>query len=107
MLMRGFILSVLMLVLLYVPERGLMKGGARGWLRLGPIIAEPSELVKFAVVFFLAVLLSKRQDRIREFKRGRLAALFIFVQLSFMILKRPALGSTVEIGVFIAYELCR
>ena len=56
-----FIGSIVMLALLYVPGLGLMKGGARRWLRLGPVIAEPSELVKFALVFFLAEFLSKRQ----------------------------------------------
>ena len=55
-----FVVSLAMLVLLYVPGLGLMKGGARRWLRLGPFIAEPSELVKFALVFFLAEFLSKR-----------------------------------------------
>ena len=48
-----------MLVLLYVPGLGVMRGGARRWLRLGPVIAEPSELVKFALVFFLAEFLSQ------------------------------------------------
>ena len=46
--------------LLYVPGLGLMRGGARRWLRLGPMLAEPSELVKFALVFFLADFLSQR-----------------------------------------------
>ena len=47
-----FAVSVAMLVLLYVPGLGLVRGGARRWLRLGPIVAEPSELVKFALVLF-------------------------------------------------------
>ncbi|MDB5107570.1 MAG: stage sporulation protein, partial [Candidatus Binatus sp.] len=52
-----FVVSVVMLVLLYVPGLGLVIGVARRWLRLGPMIAEPSELVKFAIVFFLALFL--------------------------------------------------
>ena len=67
-----FVVSLVMLALLYVPGLGLMKGGARRWLRLGPVIAEPSELVKFALVFFLAKFLSGRQERIREFTHGPL-----------------------------------
>src|SRR6202050_5149733 len=59
-----FIGSIVMLALLYVPGLGLMKGGARRWLKLGPVIAEPSELVKFARVFFLAEVLSARQEQI-------------------------------------------
>src|SRR5260370_14882831 len=72
-----FIASVVMLVLLYVPGLGLVNGGARRWLRLGPIIAEPSDLVEFALVFFLAEFLSHRQERIRQVKHGPLAVVLI------------------------------
>ena len=41
------------------------------------MLAEPSELVKFAVVFFLADFLAKRQDLMADFKRGPLAAFMI------------------------------
>ena len=99
--MPVFIASVVMLVLLYVPGLGLMKGGARRWLRLGPIIAEPSELVKFALVFFLAEFLSKRQERIREFKHGPLAAFLIVGPITLMILKQPDFGSTVMIALIL------
>jgi cell division protein FtsW len=90
-----------MLVLLYVPGLGLMKGGARRWLRLGPIVAEPSELVKFALVFFLAEFLSRRQERIREFKHGPLAAFLIVGPITLMILKQPDFGSTVMIALIL------
>ena len=99
--MPVFIVSVLMLILLYVPGLGLMKGGARRWLRLGPIIAEPSELVKFGLVFFLAAFLSKRQERIREFKYGPLAAFLIVGPITLMILKQPDFGSTVMIALIL------
>ncbi|HYL60740.1 MAG TPA: putative lipid II flippase FtsW [Candidatus Acidoferrales bacterium] len=96
-----FVVSLAMLVLLYVPGLGLMKGGARRWLRLGPFIAEPSELVKFALVFFLAEFLSKRQARIREFKYGPLAVFLIVGPITLMILKQPDFGSTVMIALIL------
>ena len=96
-----FIVSLVMLVLLYVPGLGLMKGGARRWLRLGPVVAEPSELVKFALVFFLARFLSKRQDRIREFTHGPLAVFMIVGPITLMILKQPDFGSTVMIALIL------
>ncbi|HLX05416.1 MAG TPA: putative lipid II flippase FtsW [Candidatus Binatus sp.] len=96
-----FIASIVMLALLYVPGFGLMKGGARRWLRLGPVIAEPSELVKFALVFFLAKFLSNRQDRIREFKHGPLAVFLIVGPITLLILKQPDFGSTVMIALIL------
>ena len=99
--MPVFIVSVVMLALLYVPGLGLMKGGARRWLKLGPVIAEPSELVKFALVFFLASFLSKRQERMREFTHGPLAAFLIVGPITLMILKQPDFGSTVMIALIL------
>ncbi len=96
-----FIGSIVMLALLFVPGLGLMKGGARRWLRLGPVIAEPSELVKFALVFFLAEFLSKRQERIREFKHGPLSVFLIVGPITLLILKQPDFGSTVMIALIL------
>jgi cell division protein FtsW len=96
-----FIASVVMLLLLYVPGLGLIKGGARRWLKLGPVIAEPSELVKFALVFFLAKFLSARQERIREFKHGPLAVFLIVGPITLLILKQPDFGSTVMIALIL------
>ena len=67
MLLLLAIISIVMLFLLYVPGLGVVRGGARRWLKLGPVLLEPSELVKFALVFFLAEFLSKREDRINIF----------------------------------------
>jgi cell division protein FtsW len=96
-----FIASMVMLALLYVPGFGLMKGGARRWLRLGPVIAEPSELVKFALVFFLARLLSKNQERIGDFIRGPLPVFLIAGPITILVLKQPDFGSTVMIALIL------
>ncbi|HVN64260.1 MAG TPA: putative lipid II flippase FtsW [Candidatus Binataceae bacterium] len=93
-----FIASVLMLILLYVPGLGVVRGGARRWLRMGPIVVEPSDLVKFSLVFFLAEFLSRRQDRIKSFKQGPLAAFLIAGPVALLILKQPDFGSTVMIA---------
>ena len=61
------VVAVVMLVALWIPGLGVMRGGARRWLRLGPLLAEPSELAKFAMVFFLADFLSRRQERMNTF----------------------------------------
>ena len=64
------VISIAMLLLLYVPHLGIVRGGARRWLRLGPYVCEPVEFAKLALVFFLADFLSKRQERMRLFRAG-------------------------------------
>jgi cell division protein FtsW len=95
------IVSALMLVAVYVPGLGLVRGGARRWLRIGPLVLEPSEFVKFALVFFLADFLSERQNRMREFSDGPLRAALIVAPVALLILKQPDFGSTVMIAVIL------
>ncbi len=96
-----FVASAVMLVLLYVPGLGLIKGGARRWLRLGPAVIEPSELVKFALVFFLAKFLSKRQEQLCSIANGLLPVFLIVGPIALMILKQPDFGSTVMIALIL------
>ena len=93
------IISVAMLIMLYVPGLGIVRGGARRWLRLGPYVCEPVEFAKLALVFFLADFLSKRQERMRLFEQGPLPAFLIVGPIALMILKQPDLGNTVMIAL--------
>ena len=93
------VISVAMLVMLYVPGLGMVRGGARRWLRLGPYVCEPVEFVKLAVVFFLAEFLSRRRERMRLFERGPLPAFLIVAPIAIMILKQPDLGNTVMLAL--------
>ncbi len=46
------VVAVVMLLTVWIPGLGVMRGGARRWLRLGPLLAEPSELAKLRWSFF-------------------------------------------------------
>src|SRR2546430_11134451 len=66
------LMSCALLIAIWIPGIGTMRGGARRWIRLGPLLLEPSELLKLALVFFLADFLSRRVDRLHELKAGLL-----------------------------------
>ena len=91
------VVALVMLVALWIPGLGVMRGGARRWLRLGPLLAEPSELAKFAMVFFLADFLSRRQERMNGFASGPLPAFIAVGPLALLILKQPDFGNTVMV----------
>jgi len=44
--------------------------GAVRWIRLGPLSFQPSELAKYVVVLYLALLIDKRKGKINKFKEG-------------------------------------
>ncbi|HUO06414.1 MAG TPA: putative lipid II flippase FtsW [Candidatus Binataceae bacterium] len=96
-----FFISVAMLILIHVPGLGVVRGGARRWLKLGPLILEPSDLVKFSLVFYLAEFLSRRQPRIRSFADGPLAAFLIVGPVALLVLKQPDFGTTVMIALIL------
>ena len=101
LVMPLMVVALLMLVALWIPGLGVVRGGARRWLRIGPVLAEPSELAKFAMVFFLADFLSRRQERLGTFVDGPLPALVIAGPLALLILKQPDFGNTVMIAMLL------
>lgn len=69
------ILAVGILLLLYTIVGGTVVKGAQRWVSIGPIQFQPSEFAKFALVIHLAVLLSQKQQYIRNFQKGYLPLL--------------------------------
>ncbi len=87
------LLSILLLILVAIPGVGRMLNGSRRWLRLGPISFQPSEAAKYAVILFLARLLSRKNHDITSFTRGLIPA-FLFPCLVFLlILMQPNLST--------------
>ncbi len=89
------IVALVMLLLVWVPGFGVVRGGARRWVRLGPLLAEPSEVLKLTWVFFLATFLAKRQEIIGDFKAGPAPAYVMVMLLAIMTLAQPDFGATV------------
>ena len=79
----------------------MVRGGARRWVRLGPVLAEPSELVKFALVFFLADFLGKRGERMPEVCARAAVGFLIVGPIALLVLKQPDFGSTVMIALIL------
>ena len=62
------LISLGTLILVLVPGMGIMAGGSRRWLPLGPISFQPSELAKFILVIYLAAYIDKNKDKMKKFK---------------------------------------
>lgn len=91
------IISFLLLILVFSPL-GVSAGGARRWLKLWPSVFQPSELVKFAMVFFLAWFLSRPdygKDRLIHF----LIPLGVMGIFQIIFLKQPDFGAAMTLGI--------
>jgi len=95
----AFVLYVAGLALLAaVPLVGEIGGGSRRWISIGPVTVQPSEMMKLALIIFLARLFHHRIRpgglRLRDLALPTLAAM----PPVFLILEQPDLGTA---GVFV------
>ena len=73
-------------------------GDATRWLRLGPLMMQPSELAKIATIIALARYLSDRNiEHINSF-RGFFGALLLILVPIALIVRQPDLGTAVSFG---------
>jgi cell division protein FtsW len=95
------LVAIVLLALIWVPGLGVSRGGARRWVRLGPLVAEPSELLKLAWVFWLSARLSRRQDVIGDFKAGPGPVFALVAPLAVLTLLQPDFGATVMLALLL------
>lgn len=89
------LLALAALVVVVLPfTRGIAPSinGARRWIQLGPINFQPSELARFAIVVWTAMLAAKKGEAVRGFKKGVLPFLLVIGVMSFLILIEPNLS---------------
>lgn len=97
------VFSFLLLVLVFVPHVGVSGGGARRWIRLWPTTFQPSELVKLAMVVFLAKYMSRPgydTEKISSF----LKPLGVMALFQVVFMKQPDFGSTMSLA-FLTFTL--
>lgn len=94
-----FFISVIMLLLVFVPGVGSKIYGASRWIQLGPFSFQPSEMAKLSIIIYLAAWLESRgARRIKDVFEGLLPFLGIMGLIGFLIIKQPDTGT---LGVII------
>jgi len=73
--------------------------GARRWVNLGFVTVQPSELTKFAVVVWTAMLAAKKGERIRTFQYGLLPFIVVIAPLVALIFLEPNLSMALLVAL--------
>ncbi len=92
------IFSFILLLLVFLPYIGVTAGGARRWIRLWPTTFQPSELVKLAMVVFLAKYMSAADYSTENF-RSFVKPVLIMAVFQGVFLKQPDFGATMSLGL--------
>ena len=87
--------SLAMMVLPFVPGLGVSVRGARAWVSVGPLLFQPSEFLKLAVLLTCADLLTHRSQRLGELKAVMLPCLLIVALGGGLMLAQGDLGSAI------------
>lgn len=94
----SLLFSIVLLSLIFIPGFGVKVGGAMRWLRLPGLTLQPAELVKLALVLYLAHSLTRKKDKVRSLRKGYLPYMVVLGLLLGMLLKQPDLGSAMIIA---------
>jgi len=97
------IFSFVLLILVFMPGIGVSAGGAQRWIRLWPSTFQPSELVKLAMVIFLARYISMPGFRTDSFV-SFLKPVLVMVLFQILILKQPDFGAAMSLA-FITFAM--
>jgi cell division protein FtsW len=102
-LVNGLLLgSFVLLVLVLVPGFGVVVNGARRWFSLGPIQFQPSEVMKFAIVLYVARYLAEHPKRMRSFRQAVAPIAVLAGPACLLIVVEPDLGTTIVVALSIA-----
>lgn len=97
------ILSIVLMLLTSLTPLGEVRLGARRWIRLGPLSFQPSELVKVAVILYLANYMSTREHERHLFRTVTIPILMIFFASALILLQRDY--STTMIFLFLSFSM--
>jgi cell division protein FtsW len=94
--LKKLVLPVCMIIfvmLLLVPFIGDKTKGAVSWFYIGSFGLQPTEFAKLGIILYLALLISKKEEKFRDFKKGFLPALLVVGFVAMLIMLQPDLGS--------------
>ena len=93
-----YVLSVILLVMVFIPVFSVKIYGARRWIKLVFFTIQPSELAKFCYIIFVANYFSNNPDRARTFKGILIPILFGSV-ICLLIILEPNMSITMCVAI--------
>lgn len=87
------IITLLLLILVFIPGIGKSAGGAHRWIGLGAKWFQPSELVKLTFLVYLASWLDQKGDTVKSFWGGFLPFAFLILLIGVLMMQQPDMGT--------------
>ena len=94
-----FVISLLLLVVVLIPQVGKGVNGARRWIPLGITGFQPSELAKFAVLLYASDYMVRKMDVKERFFRAVMPMALAVAVVGVLLLAEPDMGAFMVIAV--------
>src|SRR5205807_3210381 len=91
-----------LLLFVLVPHVGVQVNGARRWFAAGPIQFQPSEVMKLALVLYVARYLAEHPKRMRGFRQAVAPVALMAGPAMLLIVVEPDLGTALVVAFAIA-----
>ena len=90
--------SFVLVLAVHVPHLGVTVNGAKRWLGAGPLVFQPSELMKLALVLYCAELLARRPKRVMTLGELANPLLLVVGGAALLVATQPDLGTAMVIA---------
>lgn len=91
------VVAFFLLIMVLIPGVGQTRNNATRWLGIGSLTFQPSEIAKLAVIVFFADSISKKRDKMENFREGVVPYLVILGLMAILMLLEPHLSGTILI----------
>ena len=91
-----FVLAIVGLVATL--QVGVVRGGSRRWIEIGPMTLQASEFAKFAVIAYLAAALSRKEQHLQNFAHFIWPVALSLGLTAGLLMMEPDLGTTILIS---------
>jgi len=85
--------TLILLVLVFVPGVGIEANGSSRWLGVGAVTLQPSEMAKLAMILYGAMLLSSGDRDIGDFQRTQLPLMVVLGLVGGLVYAEPDMGT--------------
>ena len=94
-----FVVSLLLLIAVLIPNVGRVVNGARRWIPLGIISFQPSEFVKFAMLLYVSDYMVRKMDIKERFFVAVIPIGIAVLVVGLLLLAEPDMGAFMVIAV--------
>ncbi|HEY1689076.1 MAG TPA: putative lipid II flippase FtsW [Solirubrobacteraceae bacterium] len=97
--------SFVLVLAVHMPGLGVSVNGAKRWIGRGPLVFQPSELLKLALVLYAATIIARRPRQVRDLKALVKPLLLVVGAALLLVASQPDIGTAMVISFTIVAML--